>query len=68
MAIIQAKFVLERETKGALLFKEVDSKGNLYSAPNAPGCQIGNIYVRKSALDSPSTNPEEITLTITFKD
>jgi hypothetical protein len=39
-------FVLERETKGAALYKEVDAAGaerQMYD----PECVVGSLYVRK---------------------
>lgn len=48
MATIKIKFALERETKGAVRFQEVDGKGAALDI--ADGAQIGTLYVRKSAL------------------
>lgn len=43
------KFVLDRETKGAVRYQEVDDNGTPVT-DDAKGCVFRNLYVRKSAL------------------
>lgn len=49
MAKIVVKMVLSRETKGAVLFQEVDALG-VPVTDDAKGCVLRNLYMRKSAL------------------
>ena len=53
------KLVLDRETKGALRYQEVDSTGTPVT-DDAKGCVFRNIYVRKSALKGET--PKEVTI------
>jgi hypothetical protein len=39
------EFVKEKETKGTVVYRETDSKGNIIT--NNRDCQIGSIYVQK---------------------
>ena len=48
---------LEKETKGAVRYQEVDSKGEKLS-----NYAIGTLYIRKSALTTPY--PTSLTVTI----
>lgn len=67
MATKQAKLgfeinmLLERETKGALRYAEVDEQGNQVEA--ADGAKIGTLYIRKTALQGA---PKAITVSVTF--
>jgi len=45
------RFKLDRETPGALLYREILPNGRLAQAPNAPGAVVGVLYVRKSATN-----------------
>jgi len=45
-SIIDVSMVLERETKGAVRYQEVDAAGN----PMTEDYKIGTLYIRKSAL------------------
>jgi hypothetical protein len=45
---ITAYFVIDRETKGALRFQEVNSEGQQVDITEA---SIGTLYLRKSALE-----------------
>ena len=60
---MKAKFKLEHETKGALRFQEVDSNGKPYESPNALGCIVGTLYVRKSAFNGET--PKQLLIEIT---
>lgn len=44
---MKVQFVLERETKGALLFKEVDAKGKIIESMY--DTKIGSLYIRKDS-------------------
>jgi hypothetical protein len=46
MPVIEVRFKLEKETKGALRYQEVDEKGEVIEQAWA---KIGTLYVRKSA-------------------
>lgn len=59
---MKATFQLERETKGALFYRELKSDGSPCTAPNDPGCIIGTLYVRKSAFDGERPKKLEVTL------
>ena len=53
---LDLEFKLERLTLGALLYQEVNPKtGEKFSAPNARGCNIGPLYLRK-AIFPPNTH------------
>lgn len=60
MAKIIAIFTVERETKGAVRYQEIDVKGNILEMGDS---KIGTIYVRKTAFNSP-TFPQKITVTV----
>ena len=47
MPVIEVRFKLEKETKGALRYQEVDEKGEVIEQAWA---KIGTLYLRKSAL------------------
>ena len=51
--------VLERETKGAVRYQEVDSDGKVKTIEDYT---IGTLYVRKSALEGKV--PQKLTLTV----
>lgn len=56
----KAHFVLERETKGAVRYMQVNS--NRTPLTIDAGAQIGTLYVRKSAFDTEL--PADITVTV----
>ena len=60
MTNITAKFVLERETKGAVRYQEVDASGNPLEMTAA---KIGTLYIRKITFGNAEI-PKSITLTI----
>ena len=45
---ITVNFAWERETPGAVRYREVDSKGNVRT--NADGAVIGTLYLRKAQI------------------
>ena len=53
------RFIVEKETKGAVRYKEVDIDGADAFAP-----AVGTLYVRKSAMPSGKI-PQELSVTIT---
>lgn len=46
---MKVRMILERETKGAVRYQEVDGAGQPITQSD-PGCVIGTLYIRKSAL------------------
>jgi hypothetical protein len=59
--VIEAKFLFEKETKGALRFQEVDGKGEIIEQAWA---KIGLLYVRKSAFERGASFPRNLSVTI----
>lgn len=54
-------FKLEKTTPGAVRYQEIDSGGAPLKTSD-PGCHIGSLYVRKSALGG--TVPEKLKVEI----
>lgn len=52
------RFVVEKETKGAVRYKEVDLEGNDAFAP-----AVGTLYVRKSSMPGGKI-PQELSVAI----
>lgn len=52
----------ERETKGAVLYKEVSAEGKEKGMYD-PGCAIGSLYIRKQILNGGKI-PNTITVTL----
>jgi hypothetical protein len=44
-----ARFTLKRETKGAVLYKEVNKAGEQLEMSD-PKCKVGSLYIRKLAF------------------
>jgi hypothetical protein len=59
MTAMNLRFAFEKETKGAVRFREVGEDGEPAFAPS-----IGTLYIRKSAL-SDGKIPQTLTVTIT---
>lgn len=58
-------FALERETKGALRYQEVDpADGRPIDLAN--GAKVGTLYIRKSALGS--AQPKLISVSLAWED
>jgi hypothetical protein len=55
MALIDAKFKFEQETKGALRYREVDERGI-----EQAGAKIGSLYLRKSAFEPGAAYPQSL--------
>ena len=54
------RFKLERETKGAVRYEEVDKSGNKKAI--ADGATVGTLYLRKSSVGD--AIPKSLTVTI----
>ncbi len=61
MPVIEARFKLEKETKGALRYQEVDEKGELIEQAWA---RIGTLYLRKSAFERGAAFPQFLRVTV----
>jgi hypothetical protein len=60
MALIEAKFKFEQETKGAVRYQEVDDKGD----PEYTRAKIGSLYLRKTAFEPGATYPQTVRVTV----
>src|SRR5258707_15846000 len=58
--MMEIRFKLEKETKGALRYQEVDDKGEVIEQAWA---KIGTLYVRKSAFERGAAFPQLLRLT-----
>lgn len=58
---MKIRMILERETKRAVRYQEVDSSDQPISQSD-PTCKIGTLYIRKSALPKPA--PERLFISI----
>ena len=56
-----AEFLLERETKGALRYQEVEDKGQPVETVWA---KIGTLYIRKTAFERGVEPPNRLTVTV----
>ena len=61
MPAIEVRFKLEKETKGALRYQEVDEKGEVIEQAWA---KIGTLYVRKSAFPRGAAFPQLLRVTV----
>jgi hypothetical protein len=61
MKLGQIPFVLERETKGALRYTEVDDAGKPIEMAWA---KIGTLYIRKTAFERGATPPQRLAVTV----
>jgi hypothetical protein len=59
-------FILTRETKGALLYTEVQSNG--HPTKGTPDEMFTTLYMRKSACDAAKNWPNTLKLTIEMAD
>ena len=60
MALIQARFKLEAETKGAVRYHEVNDKGESEQLRE----KIGALYIRKSAFERGASFPQVLLVTV----
>ena len=60
MALIEARFKLEQETKGAVRYQEVGEKGE----PEQMSPKIGSLYIRKTAFKRGTSFPQILDVTI----
>jgi hypothetical protein len=61
MPVIEVRFKLEKETKGALRYQEVDEKGEVIEQAWA---KIGTLYLRKSAFERGAAFPQLLRVTV----
>ena len=61
MAIMEVRFKLEKETKGALRYQEIDDKGE---AIEQAWAKIGTLYMRKSAFERGAAFPQLLRVTV----
>jgi hypothetical protein len=61
MPAMEIRFKLEKETKGALRYQEVDEKGEIIEQAWA---KIGTLYVRKSAFERGAAFPQTLRVTV----
>ena len=61
MAVIEVRFELEKETKGALRYQEIDEKGEAIEQALA---KIGTLYMRKSAFEQGAAFPQTLRVTV----
>ena len=61
MPVIEVRFKLEKETKGALRYQEVDEKGE---AIEQAWAKIGTLYVRKNAFERGAAFPQMLRVTV----
>jgi hypothetical protein len=59
--VITATFLLERETKGALRYQEIDDKDQPLETVWA---KIGTLYIRKTAFERGAEPPKRLIVTI----
>jgi hypothetical protein len=60
---MQVRFKLEKETKGALRYQEIDDKGEPIEQAWA---KIGTFYIRKSAFDRGQAFPQTLRVTVSY--
>ena len=58
---LAVNFVLERETKGAVRYQEVDDQGWPVELALA---KVGTLYIRKTAFDRGTKPPNRLTVTV----
>jgi hypothetical protein len=58
-------FTLTRDTKGALVYAEVDADGNVLDLKD-PATVVGSLYVRKNAAVAKGA-PQRLTVTVEAK-
>jgi hypothetical protein len=61
MSAVKVKFIVERETKGTYVFREVNEAGRPRPQYGDPDTVIGALYVRKSSLPP---HPNKLTITL----
>jgi hypothetical protein len=59
--VMEIRFKLEKETKGALRYQEVDDKGEVIEQAWA---KIGTLYMRKSAFERGASFPQMLRVTV----
>ena len=61
ISVIAATFILERETKGAVRYQEVDDKDQPIEMTAA---KIGTLYIRKTAFEVGGNVPKRLIVTV----
>jgi len=61
MPVLEARFKLEKETKGALRYQEVDDQGEVIEQAWA---KIGTLYLRKSAFERGAAFPQLLRVSV----
>jgi hypothetical protein len=61
MPVIEVRFKLEKETKGALRYQEVDEKEE---AIEQAWAKIGTLYMRKNAFERGAAFPQALRVTV----
>ena len=61
ITVIEVRFELEKETKGALRYQEIDEKGEAIEQALA---KIGTLYMRKSAFEQGAAFPQTLRVTV----
>jgi hypothetical protein len=59
--VIEVRFELEKETKGALRYQEIDEKGEAIEQALA---KIGTLYMRKNAFEQGAAFPQTLRVTV----
>ena len=59
--VVEASFVFEKATKGALRYQEVDEKGEVIEQAWA---KVGALYLRKSAFARGTKYPRNLSVTL----
>jgi hypothetical protein len=57
---LNLKFKLEKETKGALKYAEVNEAGDVETVYHA----VGSLYLRKTAIERGAPVPKTLTVTV----
>jgi hypothetical protein len=63
---IEVHFKLEKETRGALRYVEVDEKGEVIL--EHASAKIGSLYMRKSAFESGAAYPQTLRVIVETTD
>lgn len=67
MQQFEVKMHSDRETKGALFYRELLATGKVVEYTNDPGAHIGVLYIRKTAFEQ-SKWPKQLLVLVTGVD
>jgi hypothetical protein len=62
---LEIRLKLEKETKGALRYQEVDEKGEPIEQASA---KVGTLYLRKSSIEHGAPFPKALRVTVEMMD